>query len=224
MTPAQAPEACQTYHSPSAVASKLAELGIPLELLVRAAQAGFVERMNATRHDPVITGGMNAWTYPTRFLRQRLERKGWRIDDPKNLPLVISDEVKINVTVSSGDMMTGVVGGWRYPKTKNHKGIITQAAIARNNGQSDLFPATVPEHIRKFEDTLKYHTWIFLIYITDESIQAELSLPRSVDESSHIHDWAERIIINTPLPGEESLSGFDGGDQDEIFPEIVAKI
>ncbi|TCT37278.1 hypothetical protein [Martelella mediterranea] len=212
------------HATPLSVKEKLQRLDIPLELLIAGAQAGFIERQNASRGDPVTKAGTDAWSYPVRVVREGLEARGWRLDDPKNLPLVISDERKINVTVSSGDEMTGVEKPRRPPRSKNPKGVLLECAVERNIGQFDMFPDELPENVMKFDKTLEYPTWVFLLYITDDEIRAELSLPNSIDGSDHLDGWAERIVLHVPLPDEEQIDDTDNGEGAEIVPTVTAKI
>jgi len=97
-------------------------------------------------------------------------------------------------------------------------------AIARNIKQYDLFPDSLPIAIQRFDQTVKYKTWVFLIYITDEEIRAELSLPSSMDETDHVNRWAERILIPVSLPDAEVSSepNFDEGP--DIRPVVTPKI
>jgi len=88
--------------------NKLSNLTVPMELLIESAQQGYVERLNAEPpFDPVTAPGTDAWRYPVRTLRKGLMSLGWRIDNPRNLPLIISDKQKVNITVSSGDELSG---------------------------------------------------------------------------------------------------------------------
>lgn len=225
MTLSLTPSECIVYASPNAVRMKLRSMGVPLQLLITAAQAGFVERLNAMPpFDPVTKAGTDAWTYPVRVLRNGLQEQGWRLDDPKNLPLAISDEKMINITVSSGDEITGVVHPKRQPKSKNPKGLILEAAIERNVGQGDMFSHLLPERLVRFGRTVSHATWVFLLYITDDEIRAELSLPNSLDGSDHINGWSERIILGVPLPGLEVTNNKDLDSGPDIVPEITAKI
>lgn len=217
----EAPKPCRIYISPIEVRAKLEELGIPKSILVRAGQLGFAERANANKFDPVTAAGTDAWRYPVRIVREELVQLGWRLDDPKSLPLVISDEKKINLTVSSGDKWTGVFG--QMPKTKNPKGSLLEAAIERNIRQAPLFPEDQPENIKKFVQTMEYPTWVYLLYITNDEIRAELSLPRSMDSGDHIDDWLDRIILDIALPDTlyEDVEPEEGPD---ITPEVVVNI
>ncbi|QQP88690.1 hypothetical protein IGS68_22125 [Skermanella sp. TT6] len=223
MEPASDLPSC-IVHKGLAARHKLRELSVPLELLIEAAQQGFVERLNAEPpFDPVTAPGTDAWRYPVRMLRKALMELGWRIDNPRNLPLVISDEKKINITVSSGDEFTGAEGP-RQPRSKNPKGVLMEEAIARNTRQYDLFPGSLPVAVQKFDQTITYKTWVFLIYITDEEIRAELSLPSSMDGADHVNRWAERILIPVSLPDAEVSDepNFDEGP--DIRPVVTLKI
>jgi hypothetical protein len=224
MTPDFTTPLCIIYKDPIEVRKKLRDLTVPLELLIEAAQQGFVERLNAIPpFDPITAAGTDAWRYPVRAVRGGLAGVGWRLDDPRNLPLVISDERRINITVSSGDQFTGI-DGHRHPRSKNPKGVLIEEAISRNTRQIDLFPERLPQTVRKFEQTLTYPTWVYLLYITDEEIRAELSLPSSMDESDYVDGWAERIIVSVPLPDAELVDDIDFDEGAEIRPVVTSKI
>lgn len=203
---------------------KLRDLTVPMELLIETAQQGYVERLNAEPpFDPPTAPGTDAWRYPVRALRKGLTSLGWRVDNPRNLPLVISDKRKINITVSSGDEYTGIKG-YRSPRSKNPKGVLIEEAITRNTRQLDMFPERLPEAVRKYIRTLQYPTWVYLLFITDDEIRAELSLPNSMDDSDYVDGWAERILISVPLPGEELSDETDFDEGPDIRPFILPKI
>lgn len=209
------------YVSPIEVREKLISLGIARDVLARGAQAGFAERANANRFDPKTAGGYDAWRYPTRYIRQAQSLIGWRLDDPKNLPLVISDEHQVILTVSSGDEQTGQIFG-RDPKTKNKKGSVLKAAVERDFSQPDLFGN--PLELNKFIDAMKYPIWILLLYITEDIIRAELSRPLSLDGNSQVDSWSERIILDIPTP--DTLYDDEAGDDSgpDILPQVTFKI
>lgn len=223
MTRDYEPRPC-IVHTGVAALKKLREMTVPNELLIEAAQQGFVERMNAEPpFDPVTAEGTDAWRYPVRVLRKGLAGLGWRLDNPRNLPLVISDEQRINIAVSSGDDFTGIKGH-RMPHTKNPKGVLIEEAVSRNIGQFEFFPETLPVAVRKFERTLEYPTWVFLIHITEDLIRAELSLPEAMDYNNRVTGWSERILISVPLPGAELIGDTDFDEGPDIRPVITPKI
>ena len=203
---------------------KLRDMTVPLDLLIEAAQLGYVERMNAEPpFDPPNAQGFDAWRYTVRQLRKGLKGLGWRIDNLRNISLVISDAREINITVSSGDEFTGIKGNC-LPRSKNPKGALTEEAISRNIRQPDLFPDLLPEAVQKYHRTMQYPTWVYLIYITDEEIRAELSLPISMDSCRYVDDWAERILISVPLPGAELSDEIDFDEGPDIRPIVTLKI
>jgi len=213
----------RTYHGIQAEQRIVELTGLGIEAFRRAAQMGFAERANCNIFDPVTIPGTEAWRYPTRYLRSACHDMGWRMDNPKNLPLTISDEHKVNLTVSSGDEVTGMVYSSRQPRTKNPKGSILEAAVTRNVNQAPLFPELEPENVREFHRTMQYPTWVFLLFITDDEIRAELSLPNEMDGSDHITGWAERIIISV-MPPDVIGEDFEPETGPDILPEITVKM
>jgi hypothetical protein len=171
---------------------RLAELGIAVEALIKALQAGYVARLSCTDNDPPFIPGTEAWRFVVRTLREELLPKGYRKADPGNFSLVINDTRKINIAVASGDALTRVASG--DPKTKHLKGLFTEAVTIRNKHFDGLFPEDIPEELRIAISVLEYPTWILLIYITDEEFRAELSYPDKI-EDGQIVSWTERIFI-----------------------------
>jgi hypothetical protein len=110
---------------------------------------------------------------------------------------VINDKRRINIVVESGDAAVRLAH--LAPRTKALKGLYTEAVIARNRVQGDLFPETLSEGVRRVAASLEFPTWILLTYITDNEYRAELSLPDEM-EDGNIVSWVERIFI--PDPGE----------------------
>jgi hypothetical protein len=183
------------YDTPADAMRRLAELGVPLEALQRAVQAGHVARITCTENDPPQAPGTDAWRYTIRALRDELCSRGWRKADPHNFSLTINDARQINIVVESGDALTRQKHG--SPRTKSLKGLYIEAATVRNNIEGDLFPETLSDDLRRIASILEYPTWIFLIYITDQEYRAELSLPIAM-EGEQITDWSERIFIPDP--------------------------
>ena len=218
------PLACEVFEG-LAARNKLRDMTVPPALLIEAAQQGYVERMNAEPpFDPPNAQGFDAWRYPVRRLRRGLVALDWRIDNMRNLSLIISDAQEINITVSSGDEFTGIKKGHRLPRSKNPKGILTEEAIARNILQLDLFPDLLPEAVQKYNRTMQYPTWVYLLYITDEEIRAELSLPNSMDSNNYVVGWAKRILISVSLPGAEQSEETDFDEGLDIRPIVTPKI
>jgi hypothetical protein len=193
---------------------RLAELGVSIEALIKALQAGHVARLSCTDNDPPFIAGTEAWRFVVRTLRDELLSKNWRKADPANYSLVISDARKINIGVATGDSFTRDSRG--TPTTKSPKGLYTEAATIRNRYEEpDLFPETLPENLRRAATILEYQTWILLIFITDEELRAELSLPNEI-EDDQIVSWYERIFI----PDESDDPGASVRPIEDSGPDI----
>lgn len=184
------------HQHPFEAKRRLAELGVSVEAVTRAVMAGHTARLNCTDNDPPFIPGTEAWRFVVRTLRDELLPLGWRKDDPSNYSLVINDSTQLNIVVASSDTLTCSVHG--SPRTKSLKGLYTEAAVLKNNLETDMFPETVEAELRKAATILSYPTWMLLIHIEDDFCRAELSLPSAYDDHNII-EWAERIFI--PLPG-----------------------
>jgi hypothetical protein len=190
------------YSNPFDARRRLAELGVSVEAVVKALEAGQLARRSCTPNDPPFIPGTEAWRFVVRTLRDELVPTGvWRKADPANFSLVINDTRKIIIVVASGDAVTRRTEG--DPKTKHLKGLFTEAVITRNKYIDGLFPETLSEELRTAVAILQHPTWILLIYITDDEIRAELSYPDQI-EDGQIISWKERIFIpDTPNdPGQ----------------------
>lgn len=160
--------------------------------------------------------GTYAWAQTLRTLRDELLPLGWRKADPGNFSLTINDKRKINIVVESGDRFTRLKHA--SPRTKSLKGLYVEAVALRNKLETDLFPESVTEELRRIAALLEYETYVLLIYITDESYVAELSLPDAV-ESGQIVSWKERIFIpdtDDPFGGRKFVPSSDSGDEIDI--------
>jgi hypothetical protein len=180
------------YDQPFDARRRLAELGVSVEALIKALQAGHLARLSCTDNDAPFIRGTEAWRFVVRTLREELLPKGCRKADPNNFSLIISDARKWNIAVASGDTLTRNKSG--DPKTKHLKGLFTEAVTIRNHHIGGLFPDDIPEEVRVAISILEYPTWILLINITDDEIRAELSYPDKI-EDGQIVSWKERIFI-----------------------------
>jgi hypothetical protein len=202
------------HATPSAARRRLMEIGVPIEPIISSVRAGFDGRGLCTPNDPPFIPGTEAWRYVVRTLRERLLPLGWRKSDPGNYSIVSSDVREINIVVASADKFVKRTGG--DPRTKSLKGLYTEAAIARNLVNLDLFPDTIPENVRVAAAALEYPTWILLIHITDDDYRAELSFPELIEDQM-IVSWAERIFI--PNDGSPIIEDGSGqGDTDFDVP------
>jgi hypothetical protein len=126
---------------------------------------------------------------------------------------MVHKQTGVAIVVSSGDANVGVPG--RNPRSKNRKGSEAFWIVAVNEKQLPLFrdqPRFQP--LPRLEEQI---TWLLLIYSDEiQTLRAELSLPVGIDETGHVSQWQERIILNLPA--------FDGGlrrEQDDEGPEDI---
>jgi hypothetical protein len=186
---------------------------------VLAVQQGYIERTNcAIPFDPPTAPGTDAWRYTLRSLRQQADARGWTLSDPGNLSVITSEKLEVNIVVFSGDDATGLPH--LTPKSKNPRGPMIKEAVRRNYGELSLFEEVIEDAGPDIEEMVRFETWVLLTHITNEEIRAELSLPKSVDEHDRVDDWAERIIINVPLPGAESEDVPDADSDPDIVPAV----
>lgn len=202
------------YETEASAMSRLNEIGVPMEALQRALAGGHAGRIGATDNDPPFIPGTMAWSYTVRTLREELVPRGWRKSDPGNFSLVSNDKRRINVVVASGDAMVRTIS---TPRTKSLKGIYTEAATVRNRIETDLFPDTLSDELRRVASILEFPTYFLLCHITDEEYRGELSLPDAM-EDNQVVSWKERIFI------PDSDDDFSGKTVDlspnEFGPEI----
>jgi hypothetical protein len=207
---------CKIYETPAAAVSRLAEIGVATEALQRAIADGHAKRVTTTPNDAPQMPGTYAWAQTLRTLRDELLPRGWRKADPGNFSLTINDARKVNIVVESGDRFTRKA--YASPRTKSMKGLYIEAAALRNRLETDLFPETVADELRRVAALLEYETYILLIYITDDSYVAELSLPDAV-EGNQIVSWKERIFIpdiDEPSGSRDHLPSRDDGDEIDV--------
>jgi hypothetical protein len=197
---------------------RLADMGLDAELLRRAVLAGAMAADTCTDLDPPGFRGYTQWGVCTRELRAGLA-PDWTPRNRQNLPLVVSADGSMCITVGIGDPATGIENA--TPQTKNPRGKVTLSAIMENAGQLTLFDAM--DRIRIAPDagstTL---TWILLFRRDGDIIRCELSLPSAWDENGRPSAWAERLILE-PVGGVDQLPLVDTGNDTEIDVEVERK-
>ena len=170
-------------------ASRLAQLGLGIDLVERVVRRADAEAAFCTAFDPPIMEGLTRWARTNRFLREELVPLGWGFDNPRNLPRTIHPGGQFAIVATTGDDVTGLTG--LLPGPKYAKGYATARAVEAN-GQlaldfGDFDPGGLParDHLL---------TWLLLFHTDDDGLHVELSLPDRIDEG-RITRWAERIIL-----------------------------
>ena len=207
------------YVQPWDIDSQLANLGLTAKILREAVTQGYQAFIDCTPFDPRFIPGTDAWSRTVRHLRAQLVPLGWRIDDPGNYSLTISDPYQVNIVVATGNEATGLPH--LTPKTKSHKGLFTALALRKNVTQLALFLEEVPQAEQKTTFTLQYQTWMFLIYVTEDRVRCELSLPLAMSKRGKVQLWKDRIILpaidtNEPKPFEDDSEH----DEDDLVVPV----
>lgn len=209
----------RVYIKPAEVDTQLAGLGLTAEDLTLAIREGDNQAGFCTDNDPSVLKNFTRWGKTFRGLADRLTLKnqGWRKEERRCFPLMVSKDRSIAITVSSGDALTGQDTGRDGPKphSQNPKGTLTKQVVNENQGQLPGFEDAVARLPVEGSGQI---TW-FLLYCLDRlrsEIRCELSLPEKVDDSDVISSWFARIIL-PPI----SLSVQAGiGDEDEGDDQI----
>lgn len=209
------------HEEPGAVQSRLAELGIPDEQLLRDAVAeGEVLRSSFHSNVPAMAIGCARWGTIVGGVRTRLVPHGWIASSRGRLEETLNPDTRVSIVVSTGDEVTGL-NGVEDPRTKYPKGAATKDAIEKNNVQLSLWsmPGLKPDISPAVggsatdvgaADSDGVMTWVLLVVRVDDEIRCELSLPYGIGIDNVVQSWAERIILK-PIP-------LDGSSKVEVVP------
>lgn len=193
-----------------AVDAALRALGLTQKVLADALLFGEAERRTCTENDPGILKGMIGWGRPIRSLREQLRPNGWQRKEPKSLPLVVSPDNKIAITIAAGDDQTGNPRA-AFACTKYEKGPMLRDWV---NGYHQLTldadPDAEPEEVPDL--------WVLLVQRSHGEILAELSRPTSITRDKRLRFGEQRILL-APIPIDQTLPYEDEGD-DEPDTEV----
>ena len=199
-------------------ASRLAELGLSIDLVERVVRRADAEAAFCTPFDPPIMEGLTRWARTNRFLREELVPLGWGFDNPRNLPRTIHPGGQFAIVAITGDDVTGLAG--LLPGPKYARGYATTRAVEVNGqltldfGDFGLGGLPPRDHVL---------TWLLLFRITDDGFHVELSLPDRIDDG-RITRWAERVILPVFPRGEirvpDGLASPDSAGDRGIVVEV----
>lgn len=187
------------FDNPEEIASRLEQLGVNEGALREAIYQGHLQRTRLTLNHPVIYHGLNMWGEVVAALREQLRPLDWVREDIGSYALTAHEELKLAISVASGDEATGNPAA--HPSNRSRKGRNTVEAIEANR-QLELFEQLPPED--QVEEGKQ--TWV-LMHHTDTSrgeIRVELSRPSNIGKDGKITEWAERIILNS-IPFDDDL-------------------
>ena len=179
---------------PSAIGSRLHELNVEADVLQEAIKYGVSYSSGCTAHDPPMMAGVSVWAKATRFLRDQLVPKGWKLDNSRNYATTVNVAQNYLIAVAAGDSMTGLPDN--TPRTRTEKGPATREAVSHNQSHfSDISTDFGPR------PTALTKTWLLLHYLDEDQdeIRIELSQPAYMTDEGYVCDWLERIILS-PVP------------------------
>jgi hypothetical protein len=199
---------CTVLSEPVSVGNRLAELNASLNeaLLREVSEHGYRARIEATELHPPTAAGSYHWHAAVYAIRSMLAERGWKPEDSRNCPFIVSPDRTIAIVVMTGDSDTGCVDG--YPTNQAEKGVVLKQAVANNQAQLKLFDAgSVSAKLANSKEATQL--WVLLYHVAVGSngkaeIRVELSLP-SQFEKKKIIGWRERIILASILPDGESM-------------------
>lgn len=174
------------------VKSRLAQLSLTEEILLRAVKRGDLARKECTPNHPSAFAGYTAWGWTVATLREQLLKGGWTRSEEGNWSITVHPNDRMVIAVATGDEKTGDPNG--IPMTKSPKGPNTVQAVATNVhlAQGDLFAELIPN--QKGLDEESRLTWLLLVSSQEGRVRSELSLP--VTCNGKVDGWKERIILS----------------------------
>lgn len=199
---------CKVVSDPVLVSSRLSELNARLNegLLREASEHGYRARIEATELHPPTAAGSYHWHATVYAIRSLLVERGWKPENTRNCPFIVSPDRTVAIVVMTGDSDTGFIDG--HPTNQAEKGAVLKQAVANNQKQLKLFnTGLVSTKLANSKEATQL--WVLLYHVTVGSngkaeVRAELSLPSQFDRKKII-DWQERLILASILPDSETL-------------------
>jgi hypothetical protein len=190
--------------------------GLDRQVLSNALVFGEAERRTCTENDPGILKGIVGWGRPIRSLREQLRPKKWRREEPKSLPLVVSPDRSVAITVAAGDDETGNPRA-SFATTKWGKGNMLCEWVEPSRQMS--MDTIGQEESADEPPEERPDLWFLLVRRTPTEILAELSRPTSVSQDDRLRFGGDRIFLK-PIPIDQTFSYEDEGDDEEPPAEV----
>ena len=190
------------------VESRLAELTLSRENLIKVAQEAANEGKNATRLHAKNAAGTLAYQHGTYALRREFMGGNWEMSRPENVEVILNAKLGIQVAFSNVDVTCSATFA---PNPRSAKG-----AGAERVCQGNLF-SILPAYGRPPKETLR--TYYLMV---DEEGGAELSLP--ILQSGSFATFSERIFLHNASPDLDPFAKLHSDDTaDDFVPKVVRR-
>jgi hypothetical protein len=198
---------------------RLRDFGVSRAELIDIIRGVVGARSDATVDDPVTAGGLFAYIFGTRYIRQLFKARGWFQHREDNVESVKHPDRNLKIVYQSVDL---AAEERQDPQAVSGKGSGADRLIF--SGQGKLFDGDQLNALnRKNLADLKFGTWFFCVSVNGDDVRGELSLPRAVS-NGNFEGFIERIFIIRP--GEWSglrIVGDSGPEAVEFEPSITRK-
>lgn len=206
-------------HAESEKKKRLTQLDLVEDDLLDAITHGENRASGAGEFHPVGFSGTLLWGECCGAVRELLAARGWVLQNPKGLPVIVHPSGSHRVVVVTGDVCTGT--GHGRPKRK--RGPETAKAVIGNMVQLNLFQfsgVAFPITLRPGRSATV--TWFLLVHRAEHEIRSELSLPAFVREDGMVTEFVERIPLRTLSVGP-NVDPTPYGTDDEVDVPVRRK-
>lgn len=203
------------------VERRLADLDLTRLVLIDIVKACVGGSGGCTENDPPNARGFESYRHGTRRARELLRGDGWEKDDSGNFCSVVNHKRRFKLVVMNADDGAGLPG--RVPQNRCKKGPNSERAATVN--QASLFApeeAPLPSLDGQPPGVHGYTTWHLCVYISPETVRAELSLLNDF-QGGYFTGFFEKIIVLGE--GDWNLVNiFNDPDQDDGAQEFTVEV
>jgi len=195
----------------AAAEQRLLELGLHTHRMLEVIRRGEHSRMEATPHDPINAGALDAYRYRVRAFRDLYVPDGWTVDHAGGLEKTWSPDRAYVVITKAGDEGVGICGTFPQPKRKpgnETRKVVENGTLLLDANWMNVAPKGATETSA---------TWMLLVYRKGDVVRSELSWLTGMNDDDSVMGWYERILLpeldltNIDLTGLRSGSPDTGG-------------
>ncbi|WP_395175945.1 hypothetical protein [Roseibium alexandrii] len=197
---------------PSECISRIEQMDLNTEGLLRAADAAVSAASDASPFDPSNASGTFAYIFGTRAMREEFVSSRWTVDRQEAVEAIRNESLKIRVVFQNVDVACNEK---LQPKPRSKKG----AGSERTCSENMLFDAEAIPHYTPAPTKGDYATYYLMV---DESGACELSCP--IVMNGTFTSFLERIFLTDSSGIPVTLSQDEDNDAVESFdPPVVRK-